>query len=171
MSEKAKVHHGGLRAGGRKRTEKAKPDARTKFRGVSRQPSGRYGAQIRESKGKARTHTWLGTFDKAEDAARAFDAAAVARCGPAAITNFQQPVAVDVSSTTLLCIACHVLIVYLLCRLCFHQGSGLGGADCSCNSPADVASWPWSPFGLKNDVRATPDVAAILPTTSFDLNN
>nr|XP_051197183.1 ethylene-responsive transcription factor 3-like [Lolium perenne] len=95
MSEKAKVHHGGLRAGGRQRTEKARPDAR-KFRGVSQQPSGRYGAQIREFKGKAHTHTWLGTFDNAEDATRAFDAAAVARRGPAAITNFQQPVAVDV---------------------------------------------------------------------------
>ncbi|KAM0891222.1 hypothetical protein ACQ4PT_026538 [Festuca glaucescens] len=97
MSEKAEVHHRGLRAGGRKRTEKAKPDDSTEFhfRGVSQQPSGRYGAQIRESKGKAHTHRWLGTFDNAEDATRALDAAAVEQRGAAAITNFQQPVAVD----------------------------------------------------------------------------
>ncbi|CAM0946699.1 unnamed protein product [Alopecurus aequalis] len=68
-------------------------DVRTTFRGVSLLPGGRFGAKIRDSKGKS--HRWLGTFDTAEDAARAFDAAAVKIRGPAAITNFKQPAAVD----------------------------------------------------------------------------
>jgi hypothetical protein len=89
MSERA--DEPGLRAGGGRRTrKKARPGASTEFRGVSRRPSGRYGAQIRESKGGVRSHRWLGCFDTAEDAARAYDAAAVELHGEAAITNFEQ---------------------------------------------------------------------------------
>ncbi|KAK1614894.1 hypothetical protein QYE76_020411 [Lolium multiflorum] len=162
MSEEPEVHHGGMRAGGRKRTEKAKPDARTKFRGVSRQPSGRYGAQIRESKGKAHTHTWLGTFDKDEDAARVYDAAAVKRRGPAAITNFQQPIAVDVQDSEALIAAetlQHMSLAVhgddpdweaLIAAATLQQMSLAGHGDdpdwealIAADSPADVASWPW----------------------------
>ncbi|KAK1614919.1 hypothetical protein QYE76_020436 [Lolium multiflorum] len=89
MSEAA--YQPGLRAGGGRRTrKKATPGASTEFRGVSRRPSGRYGAQIRESKGGVRSHRWLGCFDTAEDAARAYDAAAVELHGEAAVTNFEQ---------------------------------------------------------------------------------
>ncbi|CAM0946706.1 unnamed protein product [Alopecurus aequalis] len=67
----------------------ARPDAWTEFRGVYRTLSGKYAAQIRHSRGKART--WLGTFGAAEDAARAYDDAAVKLHGARAVTNFQQP--------------------------------------------------------------------------------
>ncbi|KAM0852558.1 hypothetical protein ACQ4PT_051680 [Festuca glaucescens] len=64
-----------------------RPDAWTEFRGVYRTRSGRYAAQISHSKEKS----WLGTFNAAEDAARAYDAAAVKLHGARAITNFRQP--------------------------------------------------------------------------------
>nr|XP_051197195.1 APETALA2-like protein 1 [Lolium perenne] len=73
-------------AGGRRRRNKSRPEAQLEFLGVRRRPSGKYGAQITDSNAQR----WLGTFDAPEDAARAFDAAAVRLRGAAAETNFVQ---------------------------------------------------------------------------------
>ncbi|XP_074568938.1 ethylene-responsive transcription factor FZP-like [Curcuma longa] len=68
------------------RRGRRKPADPGRFLGVRRRPWGRYAAEIRDPTTKERH--WLGTFDTAQEAALAYDRAALAMKGCHARTNF-----------------------------------------------------------------------------------
>ncbi|GJR54569.1 ethylene-responsive transcription factor RAP2-11 [Tanacetum coccineum] len=68
------------------RSKNSKGNIKNKFIGVRQRPSGRWVAEIKDTTQKIRM--WLGTFETAEEAARAYDEAACLLRGSNTRTNF-----------------------------------------------------------------------------------
>ncbi|CAL1386134.1 unnamed protein product [Linum trigynum] len=86
MFQKQELHYSSTTVSPATTKPKQKSNGKSKFVGVRQRPSGKWVAEIKDTTQKIRM--WLGTFDTAEEAARAYDEAARLLRGTNTRTNF-----------------------------------------------------------------------------------
>ncbi|KAJ4789832.1 Ethylene-responsive transcription factor 1 [Rhynchospora pubera] len=132
----------------------------TKFLGVRQRPSGRWVAEIKDTTQKIRM--WLGTFETAEEAARAYDEAACLLRGTNTRTNFAtQELSPD--SPTASRIRALLNHKRLKNSLASNVSSPSAASSCASNITTSSGS------GAINSINAAAATMTTTPMTTFDV--
>nr|GMD54060.1 Ethylene-responsive transcription factor RAP2-11 like [Ipomoea batatas] len=151
--------------------------ARKRFVGVRQRPSGRWVAEIKDTIQKIRV--WLGTFDTAEEAARAYDEAACLLRGANTRTNFWPCSSSSSSSPALPSKITNLLLTRLKARNNSLAGNGAPSSAPACFQQVnqvqedEAAEFSESHFTdyLNDPDDCTADSSMIIPEISLESCN